>query len=34
MVRAQINAGEKLGIKSWMLWDPANKYTPAALKTE
>lgn len=34
MVRAQINAGEKLGIKSWMLWDPANKYTPTALKTE
>lgn len=34
MVRAQISAGEKLGIKSWMLWDPANKYTPAALKTE
>lgn len=32
MVRAQITAGEKLGIKSWMLWDPANKYTPAALK--
>lgn len=32
MVRAQINAGENLGIKSWMLWDPANKYTPAALK--
>lgn len=31
MVRAQISAGEKLGIKSWMLWDPANKYTPAAL---
>lgn len=34
MVRAQITAGEKLGIKSWMLWDPANKYTPAALKKE
>lgn len=34
MVRAQISAGEKLGIKSWMLWDPANKYTPAALKTQ
>lgn len=34
MVRAQITAGEKLGIKSWMLWDPANKYTPAALKSE
>lgn len=34
MVRAQISAGEKLGIDSWMLWDPANKYTPAALKTQ
>ncbi len=34
MVRAQITAGEKLGINSWMLWDPANKYTPAALKSE
>jgi hypothetical protein len=31
MVRAQISAGEKLGIKSWMLWDPANKYTSSAL---
>lgn len=34
MVRAQINAGEKLGIKSWMLWDPSNHYTPSALKNE
>lgn len=34
MVRAQITAGEKLGINSWMLWDPANKYTPSALKSE
>lgn len=34
MVRAQITAGEKLGINSWMLWDPANKYTPAALRPE
>lgn len=32
MVRAQISTGEKLGIKSWMLWDPSNKYTPSALK--
>lgn len=31
MVRAQITAGEKLGIESWMLWDPANHYTPSAL---
>jgi hypothetical protein len=34
LVRAQIDAGEKLGIKSWMLWDPSNKYTPTALKNE
>ncbi len=34
MVRAQIDTGEKLGIRSWMLWDPANKYTRGALKTE
>ncbi|MBP6948917.1 MAG: hypothetical protein KBC41_01940 [Candidatus Pacebacteria bacterium] len=32
MVRAQIDAGEKLGINSWMLWDPANTYTKEALK--
>lgn len=32
MVRGQIQAGENLGINSWMLWDPANKYTPEALK--
>lgn len=34
MVRAQISAGEKIGIKSWMLWDPSNHYTPSALKNE
>ena len=34
MVRAQISAGNRLGIDSWMLWDPANKYTPAALRQE
>lgn len=34
MVRAQISAGEKFGVNSWMLWDPANKYTPAALKSQ
>ncbi len=34
MVRAQISEGEKLGIRSWMLWDPSNKYTRAALKAE
>ncbi len=32
MVRAQIDAGEKIGINSWMLWDPANTYTVGALK--
>ena len=31
MVKAQIEAGESIGIKSWMLWDPSNKYTKAAL---
>ncbi|MEN9552367.1 MAG: hypothetical protein RI935_744 [Candidatus Parcubacteria bacterium] len=34
MVRAQITAGENLGINSWMLWDPSNKYTREALKSE
>lgn len=34
MVRAQITAGEKLGIESWMLWDPSNHYTPSALKAK
>ncbi len=32
MVRAQIEAGERLGITSWMLWDPSNKYTRGALR--
>ncbi len=32
MVRAQIEAGYRLKINSWMLWDPSNKYTPSALK--
>lgn len=31
MVRAQIESGYRLGIHSWMLWDPANKYTLSAL---
>jgi hypothetical protein len=31
MVRAQIKAGEKHGVHSWMLWDPSNKYTKEAL---
>lgn len=34
MVRAQIEAGYDLGVTSWMLWDPANYYTPSALKAE
>lgn len=34
LVRAQIDAGEGLGVMSWMLWDPANKYTLSALKLE
>ena len=34
MVRAQIDEGERLGITSWMLWDPSNKYTKSALKIE
>lgn len=34
MVRAQIKAGERLDVNSWMLWDPANKYTPSALLRE
>jgi hypothetical protein len=31
MVRSQIEAGKSIGINSWMLWDPSNKYTKAAL---
>lgn len=34
MIRAQIRAGEELGIHSWMLWDPANHYTPSALQSQ
>lgn len=30
-VRAQIQATYDAGLTSWMLWDPANKYTPEAL---
>lgn len=32
MVRNQIQATYDVGLTSWMLWDPANKYTPAALQ--
>ncbi|MEK7176480.1 MAG: putative glycoside hydrolase [Patescibacteria group bacterium] len=31
MVRAQIQATYDAGFDSWMLWDAANRYTPAAL---
>lgn len=31
MVRAQIKATYDAGLTSWMLWDPANTYTPSAL---
>jgi len=33
MVRAQINATYDAGLNSWMLWDAANTYTRAALKS-
>lgn len=32
MVRAQIQATYDAGLNSWMLWDPANEYTRAALQ--
>ena len=34
MVRAQMEAGYKYNVNSWMLWDPTNHYTPAALNAE
>jgi hypothetical protein len=34
MVRAEIQAVYDSGFTSWMLWDPANKYTQDALLTE
>jgi hypothetical protein len=33
-VRAQIDASEKAGVDSWMLWDPNVRYTPDALHRE
>lgn len=33
-VRAQIQATYDVGLNSWFLWDPANKYTKEALKGE
>lgn len=32
MVRAQIQATYDVGLTSWMLWDPSNRYTREALK--
>ena len=34
MVRAQIDACEKLGIHQWLLWDPDCTYSEAALETQ
>lgn len=34
MVKAQIQATYDVGLDSWMMWDPANKYTPSALNKE
>lgn len=34
MVRAQIKATYDNGLNSWMMWDPSNKYTPAAFELE
>ena len=33
-VRTQIRAVEDLGLEEWLLWNPANRYTPAALKAD
>lgn len=33
-VRAQINAAEQAGTSGWLLWNPSNVYTRAALKPE
>ena len=34
MVRGQIQSTYDVGLTSWMLWDPSNKYTPSALLPE
>lgn len=34
MVQSEIKAVNDNGLTSWLLWDPANKYTPSALKIE
>ncbi|MCC2630666.1 MAG: hypothetical protein K0S38_475 [Candidatus Paceibacter sp.] len=33
-VRAQIQASNDVGVDSWIIWSPSNKYTVAALKSE
>lgn len=33
-VRAQIQASEDAGVRSYMIWAPSNRYTRAALRTE
>ncbi len=32
LVKAQITAGNRLGVKSYMMWDPNNKYTAGAYR--
>jgi len=32
MVRRQIDACEKLGVKQWLLWDPDCSYSESALE--
>ncbi|MEY2672071.1 MAG: hypothetical protein RL687_488 [Candidatus Parcubacteria bacterium] len=34
LVRAQIDSSEKIGVNSWMMWDPKNVYTPGAFKIQ
>lgn len=34
MVRAQMQATYDVGLDSWMLWDPSNKYTKGALQAD
>jgi hypothetical protein len=33
-VRAQIKATNDVGLDSWILWSPSNKYTVSALNKE
>ena len=33
-MRAQIDATAEVGAPGYMLWDPSNRYTPAALRAE